>query len=104
MYCDDEIGWNLLEFKANPFYQLYLQEDKPFVPKENLIRFENIKHETERVAEIMGLKNIDTSKLDHTVDEKRNKVYREETRYTKNMVLKVRKKLHDVLNEFEYDY
>jgi hypothetical protein len=104
LYCDDEIGWNLLEFKTNPFYQLYLQEDKPFVPKENLIRFENIKYDTERVAEIMGLKNIDTSKLDHTVDEKRNKVYREETRYTKNMVLKVRRKLHDVLNEFEYDY
>jgi len=104
LYCDDEIGWNLPEFKQNPFFQLYLQEDKPFVPKENLIRFEKLKTDTERVAEIMGLKNIDTSKLEDGRAKNWGKIEYDLTRYTKDMVLKVRKKLDHVLNEFEYDY
>ncbi|NVM38117.1 MAG: sulfotransferase family 2 domain-containing protein [Candidatus Lokiarchaeota archaeon] len=107
MYCDNEVVWHWPEFGQNPFFQICKRgEYKTFIPKENLIRWENLEEEVERVAEIMGLKNIDMKQIESFKSRPfpNKKMDDDFTTYTKDMVLKLRKKLDPVLNEFEYDY
>lgn len=106
VYCDNEVVWHWPEFGQNPFFQICKRgEYKTFIPKENLIRWENLEKEVKRVAEIMGLKNIDITQIESCKIERKNKKMQDAyATYTKDMVLKVRKKLDHILNEFEYDY
>jgi hypothetical protein len=103
LYCDDEITWHFPEWHKNPFFQLY-DSGKLFVPKKNIIRFENLESEIKRVIEIMGLKDVNLDQLDRWKAKCRGPIETKMMEYTPSMVKKLRKKLDFVLNEFEYDY
>jgi len=104
LYCDDAITWHWPEFKTNPFCQIYSKENELMVPKENLIRFENLKEEISRVADILGLDPLRWDEIDNWKDIHRGSMQDIDTRYTPSMVSKLRKKLDPILNEFDYDY
>ncbi len=100
VYCDEDTNWFWPDFKDNLFGQLYRGKDL-IINKDNIIRFENLDNDIDRIAEKYSLKR---NYPNHKIPKVKLDIYKDRENFTPYVVKKLRKKFEPLLNEFNYDY